>query len=155
MAPPGTKLAIHIKPEVRKSWGAHAKIGFYIGPALEHYHNFKCYLPETRSVVNTDTVITWYPHQPFLPQFTNDDLLQKSILDILHILKTKSKRLTPNTMLGDPVSSDIQKIAKLLQRHVPSLSTKVTTPKQVQPRIPIDPPEEKSFNMHNHPSIIL
>jgi hypothetical protein len=37
MAPPGTKVLVHLKPTCRKSWAFHASNGWYIGPSLKHY----------------------------------------------------------------------------------------------------------------------
>jgi hypothetical protein len=37
MAPPGTKVLVHLKPTRRKSWSFHASNGWYIGPSLKHY----------------------------------------------------------------------------------------------------------------------
>jgi hypothetical protein len=37
MAPPGTKVLVHLKPTCRKSWSFHTSNGWYIGPSLKHY----------------------------------------------------------------------------------------------------------------------
>mmetsp|Transcript_14425 Transcript_14425/g.20585 ORF Transcript_14425/g.20585 Transcript_14425/m.20585 type:complete len:135 (+) Transcript_14425:239-643(+) len=47
LAPPGTKVMIHMKPEQRASWDPNAKLGWYIGPSMNHYHCLKWYLPQT------------------------------------------------------------------------------------------------------------
>jgi hypothetical protein len=36
MAPPGTKVPVHLKPTYCKSWSFHASNGWYIGPSLKH-----------------------------------------------------------------------------------------------------------------------
>ena len=36
LAPPGTKVLAHVKPDDRATWDPHGKDGWYIGPALEH-----------------------------------------------------------------------------------------------------------------------
>ena len=56
MAPPGTKTIIHEKPNHRKSWAGHGTEGWYIGLALQHYRCFRCYMPQTCSEQNADTV---------------------------------------------------------------------------------------------------
>ena len=56
MAPPGTLVAVHIKPNKRKSWDPHARKGWYIGPSLQHYRNFKFFMTDTKSVLVSDTV---------------------------------------------------------------------------------------------------
>ena len=42
LAPPGTKVIIHDKSTKRVSWAYHGQIGFYIGPAFEHYRCMTC-----------------------------------------------------------------------------------------------------------------
>lgn len=37
LAPPGTKVLIHEKPNHRPTWAPHGSKGWYLGPALEHY----------------------------------------------------------------------------------------------------------------------
>jgi hypothetical protein len=37
MAPPGTKVVIHEKPQQRRLWDPHRTDGWYLGPTLEHY----------------------------------------------------------------------------------------------------------------------
>ena len=34
LAPPGTKIIAHLKPDQRKSWDPHGEEGWYVGPAL-------------------------------------------------------------------------------------------------------------------------
>eukprot|EP00957_Ditylum_brightwellii_P080424 6117107-Ditylum_brightwellii.AAC.1 len=40
MAPLGTKVSVHIKPNCWATWGFHALPAWYIGPAMQHY---RCY----------------------------------------------------------------------------------------------------------------
>ena len=42
MAPQGTKIIAHSKPNKRASWAYHSQSGWYIGPAPEHYLCVKC-----------------------------------------------------------------------------------------------------------------
>jgi hypothetical protein len=46
IAPIGTRVIAHVTAEKRKTFGAsvHGDIGWYIGPSLEHYRCYKCYL---------------------------------------------------------------------------------------------------------------
>jgi hypothetical protein len=37
LAPPGTKVLTHEKPDVRETWAPHAVKGWYLGPAHRHY----------------------------------------------------------------------------------------------------------------------
>ena len=37
------KVVAHIQPQERVSWDKHGIIGYYVGPALEHYRCYKVY----------------------------------------------------------------------------------------------------------------
>ena len=38
----GCKVMIHNRPAKRAAWADHCEEGFYIGPAMHHYRNYKC-----------------------------------------------------------------------------------------------------------------
>jgi hypothetical protein len=44
MAPPGCKVLVHEKPSQRASWAPHGVTGWYLGPAIEHYRCYRCYV---------------------------------------------------------------------------------------------------------------
>ena len=67
LGPPGCKIAIHDRVGNRKTWAEHASRGFYVGPAKEHYRNYTCYLPKTKSTRVSNTV-EFFPHQFDIPQ---------------------------------------------------------------------------------------
>ena len=56
LAPPGTRIILHLKPEKRPSWGFHGEDGWYIGPSLNHYRCVKCFIPQTGREKDADTV---------------------------------------------------------------------------------------------------
>ena len=56
LAPPGTKVFLHEKPQKRGSWAPHGIDAWYIGPIMEHYRCYKCYIPSTGAMCNADTV---------------------------------------------------------------------------------------------------
>ena len=66
LAPPGTKLVIHEKPQQQKSWSPHGVDAWYIGPAIEHYRFVKAYVPEFFSERIADTV-NFLPHDIPMP----------------------------------------------------------------------------------------
>jgi hypothetical protein len=66
LAPPGTKVLIHEKPEVRGTWAPHAVDGWYLGPALNHYRCYRVWIHETTSERVVDT-LSWLPSYFTLP----------------------------------------------------------------------------------------
>jgi hypothetical protein len=41
IGPPGTKVQVHNKPDTRESFQPHGSDGWYVGPSLHHYRNYK------------------------------------------------------------------------------------------------------------------
>ena len=86
MAPPGTLVAVHTKPNKRKSWDPHCIKGWYVGPAVYHYRNFRCYMPQTKSEVVSDTV-DLFAHSELIPTISHEEYIQQSLTDILAVLQ--------------------------------------------------------------------
>ena len=60
IAPLGIKVVAHIPPEERASWAQHGIIGFYVGPAPEHYRCYQIYIPTTKGIRISDC-LEWFP----------------------------------------------------------------------------------------------
>ena len=56
MVPPGTKHLVHEKSNSRLSWAVYSTEAWYIGPSIDHYQCFKCYMPVTCRDRDADTV---------------------------------------------------------------------------------------------------
>ena len=95
MAPPGTLVAVHIKPRKRRSWDPHLISGWYVGPALHHYRNFRCYFPGTKAEVVSDTV-DLFAHSELIPTISHEEYIQQALMDILMILQSKKKINVPS-----------------------------------------------------------
>ena len=66
LAPPGTKLLLHLKPSVRESWAPHAVRGWYLGPAMDHYRCYRVWNVKTCAERIVDTVV-WFPSKVKMP----------------------------------------------------------------------------------------
>jgi hypothetical protein len=119
LAPPGTKVVVHSKPDKRASWDPHGIEGWFVGPSMEHYRCVKCYMPLTSSVRDSDTV-AFFPHHIPFPKVTTNDFLRQSIEDILSLLKNSPPTTIPSLTTGDNTKAAIAQIAKLLNRHIPA-----------------------------------
>ena len=89
LAPPGTKIIMHSKPDQRASWDYHGLEGFYVAPAPDHYRCLTCYLPKTKSEVIADTV-KFLPRYIPIPETSLDDYVKKTADDLIHLLLHKS-----------------------------------------------------------------
>jgi hypothetical protein len=134
LAPPGTKVIIHLKPDQRASWSYHGEEGWYVGPSMEHYRCVKCYIPTTARERDVDTLQFFLKKIPF-PSISTEDYLKQDASDILAILQKPPSSL-PYLAYGDPTKNVIVQIATLLGRAVavpPSPQFPIQTP-----RVPIE-----------------
>ena len=114
LAPPGTKVVVHLKPHKRASWDPHGVSGFYTGPAMHHYRCYTCYIPKTRSERITDTV-SYIPSNIPIPAFDAKAHLHQALEDILTIVKNPPKNL-PFLQAGDDTTNAIRIVAEILNR---------------------------------------
>ena len=85
LAPPGTRVLVHVKPKLRETWAPHAVEGWYTGPALKHYRCYKVYVGETSAERIADT-LTWFPSQVAMPLNSSLDLAAAAAQDLLAAL---------------------------------------------------------------------
>eukprot|EP00978_Attheya_sp_CCMP212_P043442 scaffold284051_cov46-Attheya_sp.AAC.1 len=85
LAPPGTRVLVHEKPDVRASWPAHAVEGWYLGPAINHYRCYKVWISETTSERVADT-ITWYLSQVSMPKASTTEEASAAARDLIEAL---------------------------------------------------------------------
>jgi hypothetical protein len=140
LAPPGTKVVVHLKPDQRASWAYHGKEGGYIGPSMEHYRCVKRYLPSTTRERDVDT-LQFFPKTLPFPKISTEDYLKQAASDILAILQNPPSHL-PYLAYGDKTNNALVQIATLLGRAVappPSPHLPIHPPR-VPLQIPIHPP---------------
>ena len=168
LAPPGTKVIIHKKPTVRKTWGYHGEPGWYVGPAFHHYRCFKCFVPATAKEIIADTV-KFIPKKLHLPQVNMNTYLQLAVEKIIKLLETniqqhnhlkitnnyevlKSFKQVAHTLHPPPlpqqhtsatprVNTTLQQMLRSLQRNFIKASPTIGKhpfPKQYPEQIPID-----------------
>ena len=65
-APPGTKVIVHLKPTIRKSWAPRSQDGWYIDRSKDHYRCYNIYIPEKIAVIQPYTV-EFLPHNYKIP----------------------------------------------------------------------------------------
>jgi hypothetical protein len=100
LMPPGTKVVIHEKPNQCSSWDPHGKLGWYLGPALEHYQCHQCHVSATNSERISDTV-EFFPHTKAVEALTSQDA---AILTAEALTKALKQRKPPENLaaLIDP-----------------------------------------------------
>jgi hypothetical protein len=84
LAPPGTRVIVHITPDQRSNMAPHGVDGWYVGPSPKHYRCHKCHLPSTHRTRDALTV-DWFPHHVPFPKVTNDEYLRQTATDMLTV----------------------------------------------------------------------
>ena len=123
MAPLGTKLVYHIKPDQRPTFDVRGKEAWYVGPTPEHYRCVSIFIPETRREIDT---VQYFPNKVPIPATSKESLLLKSTLDMLELLKDPTPAM-PALDYSHLTTAAVTKLAELFhlaapqpQVHVPS-----------------------------------
>ena len=146
LAIPGTKVLVHEMPKQRNTWAQHGIPGFYIGPSMEHYRCFKCYIPSTNATRDSPT-IEWFPTTIKFPTVTTDVYLKQTADDMLALLQpAKDQSPIPDLTYGSKITNAYIQIAQILRRATtrppprPAIAPR-PEPSQVReaPPVPIQP----------------
>jgi hypothetical protein len=139
LAPPGTRVVVHITPAQRPNMGPHGVDGWYVGPSIEHYRCHKCYIPSTFSVRDALT-IDWFPHNVPFPRVTANEYLRQTANDMLTLIQDKATHPIPSLTYGSNITNAYIQIAQILKR---ATAPPVTTP---------DPAPEQRVTLTTHPA---
>jgi hypothetical protein len=115
---PSTKFVMHEKHDKRASWEYHGKVGWYVGPSMEHYPCVKCLDPQSNQVRDLDTVQFFNHSNIKIPNIIDDDYLKQVADDILSILKKPNNNL-PSIQSGSETRNALLRIALALKRASP------------------------------------
>jgi hypothetical protein len=139
LAPPGTRVVVHVTPDQRSNMAPHGVEGWYVGPSTEHYRCHKCYIPSTFGVRDALTV-DWFPHGdvPF-PKVTTDEYLRQTATDMLTLLEDKTTNPIPTLTYGSDITNAYIEIARILKRAT-APPEPVPLPPVPEPRVPIVAP---------------
>ena len=134
LAPPGTKVLIHIKPNMRETWAPHGTEGWYIGPALNHYRCYRVYANETRSERIADT-LAWFPTEVKMPTASSTDAAITAANDLVTALQNPhpASALSP---LADNEHAALQQLAEIFRNRTDPST--VPVPPGFEPLPPIN-----------------
>jgi hypothetical protein len=137
LAPPGTRVVVHITPSQRHNMAPHGIDGWYVGPSIEHYRCHKCYIPSTFGIRDALT-IDWFPSNVPFPKVSTDDYLRQTATDMLTLLQGSATHPVPSLTYGSHITNAYIQIAQILKR-----ATAPPPPAQVPPatelRVPLVP----------------
>ena len=116
LAPPGTKIIIHDKPSIRRSWATRRYEGWYIGPAYNHYRCHIVYENHTAYQRVTDTV-EFFPHYGKIPYRSSTENETIAARELTHALQNPTPA-SPLSNIGDKQMEALHQLAKLFQQAV-------------------------------------
>ena len=109
MAPPGIRSLVYTDPKMRRSWETHAKDGWYVGPASDHYRCFCFWIPSTQEFCNTQTV-KFCPSYCRMPhEIKQNETIEaaKNIIDAIKKNNSLSVTLAPSHVRALKTLADI------------------------------------------------
>jgi hypothetical protein len=115
LAPPGTRVVVHVTTEKRHNMAPHGVDGWYVGPSPEHYRCHKCYIPSTFGTRDALTV-DWFPHNIPFPKVTADEYLRQTANDMLTLIQGTKTNPIPSLTFGSNITNAYVQIAQILKR---------------------------------------
>ena len=115
LAPPGTQVLVHKIPDQRASFAPHSIKGWYIGPSMNHYHCFQCYITSLNSV-QYDVTLDWFPRSTPFPHITADNYLLQISKDILSLLQNKTDNIIPFLTYCSKVNNAFIQVSHIIKR---------------------------------------
>jgi hypothetical protein len=85
MAPPGTRVIAHKKPQQRASLDPHGVDGWYLGPAPDHYRCYRVNINKTNVDRIVDTV-EFFPAKVTTPRTASKDMATIAAQELTHTL---------------------------------------------------------------------
>ena len=111
LGPPGTRVLVHEKPTARATWAPHAVDGWYIGPAMHHYHCFRVWILDTKAERTCDT-LTWFPSKVLMPTASSADAAIAAAQDLTQALLHPSPA-SPLAPLSNSQHAALQQLAEI------------------------------------------
>ena len=130
LAPPGTKLIVHVKTHKRGSWDPHSLIAYHTGPAMHHYRCYTVFFPKTRIEQITDTV-TFLPTNISVPTIDTQTQIQQALQDILKMLQRPNKNL-PTLPISSTTTNKPKRVSDMFTKSNTQQSSKTLDPYLVE-----------------------
>ena len=150
LAPIGTAVTIHEKPDQRASWASHGVAGFYLGPAPDHHKCYKVWATHSSAVRVTDT-LAWHPKGYAWETFSVLDIVKEAAEVLGQTLQQLSTSSVAAANQQEPLNNitlsiitqlgHLQDIFRVNQEKVQS-GQKPTEPAQQQRVPPILAPQQ-------------
>ena len=147
LAPLGCRAIVHQRSIAnggkRGSWGNRGKIGYYIGPAMNSYRTWRFYIPETKSIQESDTA-EFFPQIP-LPTVSVASQIAASLDTIERALDKPIARHTDITE-NQQVDKVIARLRSMYSKQTPPVSQTGSNTRATNGEAPTAARQEKPTN---------
>ena len=86
LAPVGTKALVFLDPTKRHTWQSHAIDAWYVGPAKNHYRNYRFFVPETKGY-HISASAKFYPAHCKMPAIEPGDTVRLAAQDLVKAMQ--------------------------------------------------------------------
>jgi hypothetical protein len=117
VAPPGTRVILEETPAQRSTWATHGERGWYIGPAPEHYRNYRLFVTKTAAERICGTV-EFFSSQCPMPRLSSTDTVVKSAIDLMDALRNPTPA-APFAKLGEERLAALHQLATIFAQPRP------------------------------------
>ena len=145
LAPPGTRVIVHEKPNQRRTWAPHGIDGWYIGPALDHYQCYRVWIPSTHAERIMDT-IQFFPTLLRTPTLSHRDATLQAARELTHALQNLNNA-NPLSQLSDDQLRALHQPSTFFPPDAPGVETNPSPEKPQGPSPHIPPP----YNLRPRP----
>jgi hypothetical protein len=118
LAPPGTRIIAHKKPDQRASWDPHGLDGYYLGPALDHYSCYQVHITKTKGTRIVDTV-EFPPAKLAMSSTSSKDLSSIEALELSNALKNPA-HAAPFIQIGTAQLQALRQLSDIFSAALPS-----------------------------------
>ena len=145
LAPPGTRVIVHEKPNQHRTWAPHGIDGWYIGPALDHYQCYRVWIPSTHAERIADT-IQFFPTLLCTPTLSHRDDTLQAARKLTHALQNLNNA-NPLSQLFDDQLRALHQLRTFSPPDAPGVETNPSPKKPQGPALHIPPP----YNLRPRP----
>jgi hypothetical protein len=121
MAPPGTRVIAHEKPQQRASWDPHGVDGWYLGPAPDHYRCYRVHINKTKADRIVDTV-EFFPAKVTMPRTASEDLATIAAQELMHALVHPAPA-APFSIIGGAQLEALRQLSTIFNAALPPSAT--------------------------------
>jgi hypothetical protein len=118
LAPPGTRIIAHEKPDQRASWDPHGVDGYYLGPDLDHYRCYQVHITKTKGTQIVDTV-DFFPSKLSMPNTSSKDLSSIAELELSNALQNPASA-APFSHIGTAQLQALRQLSYIFSAALPS-----------------------------------